>query len=119
MQDPHVTDLIPAYALGALEPDEVDAVERHLATCAACRAELRLQRRVAEELLVAAPQRSAPPRVRQRLLEQIQALKAEQTTQAEQASDAMQASAPPCCFTGALALVVGAGSCSSVLPPRC
>ncbi|HEX5569805.1 MAG TPA: anti-sigma factor [Ktedonobacterales bacterium] len=95
MQDPHVTDLIPAYALGALEPDEVDAVERHLATCAACRAELRLQRRVAEELLVAAPQRSAPPRVRQRLLEQIQALKAEQTTQAEQASDAMQASAPP------------------------
>lgn len=81
MQEPHVTDLIPAYVLGALEPDEVDLVERHLEGCAACSAELRIQRRVAEELLVAATQRSAPPQVRERLLEQIHALSAAPTAQ--------------------------------------
>lgn len=81
MQEPHVTDLIPAYILGALEPDEVDIVERHLEQCAACSAELRMQRRVAEELLVAPAQRGAPPAVRERLLEQIRALKAEPAAQ--------------------------------------
>ena len=29
----HVTNLIDAYALGALEPDEVDIVESHLDEC--------------------------------------------------------------------------------------
>jgi len=81
MQEPHVTDLIPAYVLGALEPEEVDMVERHLEGCAACSAELRAQRRIAEELLVAPAQRSAPPHVRERLLEQIRALSAGPTAQ--------------------------------------
>ncbi|HEX2347290.1 MAG TPA: anti-sigma factor [Ktedonobacterales bacterium] len=81
MQEPHVTDLIPAYVLGALEPEEVDMVERHLEGCAACSAELRAQRRIAEELLVAPAQRSAPPQVRERLLEQIRALGAAPSAQ--------------------------------------
>jgi anti-sigma factor RsiW len=96
MQEPHVTDLIPAYILGALEPDEVDIVERHLEQCAACSAELRMQRRVAEELLVAPAQRGAPPAVRERLLEQIRALKAESAAQtAQTASLAAAAEAEP------------------------
>ena len=37
-QDAHVDNLIDAYALGALEPDEVALVERHLPTCDACQA---------------------------------------------------------------------------------
>lgn len=101
MQEPHVTDLIPAYVLGALEPEEVDLVERHLEGCAACSAELRIQRRVAEELLVAATQRSAPPQVRERLLEQIRALSAAPSESgaspaaAAEAEQAPQAPPPP------------------------
>lgn len=35
----HVADALPAYVLGALEDDESQAVQAHLATCAACRSE--------------------------------------------------------------------------------
>lgn len=34
-----VRDELEAWALGALEPDEADAVERHVATCESCRRE--------------------------------------------------------------------------------
>lgn len=95
MQESHVTDLIPAYVLGALEPDEVDLVERHLEGCAACSAELRIQRRVAEELLVAATQRSAPPQVRERLMEQIRALGAAPSAQGAPPAAATEAEQTP------------------------
>ncbi len=77
MQDTHVTDLIPAYAVGSLEPDEVDAVERHLATCEQCRAEARQFARVGDELLLAAPQHDAPPALRDRILAQVRSIRAD------------------------------------------
>lgn len=77
MQQGHVTDLIPAYALGALEPDEVEMVDIHLETCAACAAEASLMSRVTEELPLAVPQLDAPARVRVRLLERVRSLPAE------------------------------------------
>jgi anti-sigma-K factor RskA len=40
-------DLVGAYALDALEPQEVDAFELHLAECPKCRAELREHRETA------------------------------------------------------------------------
>lgn len=40
--------LLPWYITGTLEPDEHRAVERHLAGCDACAAELKTQRRLAE-----------------------------------------------------------------------
>lgn len=79
----HVTDLIPAYALGALEVDEVDAVERHISGCAECAAELQRMRRVSETLLVAPaldPGAGAPPALRQRVLDRVRALQAGEQT---------------------------------------
>lgn len=35
-----IQDLVAAYALDAVEPDEVEVVEQHLTTCPKCRAEL-------------------------------------------------------------------------------
>jgi hypothetical protein len=35
------TDLVGPYVLGALEPDEMEAMRTHLASCAACAAEVR------------------------------------------------------------------------------
>lgn len=40
-QHPHITELLPDYALGALPEPELDAVARHLEGCASCRRELR------------------------------------------------------------------------------
>ncbi len=94
MQEPHVTDLIPAYTLGALEPDQVDAIERHLAHCESCSAEARLNARVGDELLLAAPPRSAPAQVRERLLAHVRALQAD-ATEAAEATEQEVTPAPP------------------------
>ncbi len=70
-QDEHVDNLIDAYALGALEPDEVAHVERHLETCDACRALLDAVRAVTSDLLLAVPQVAPPPALRGRILSRI------------------------------------------------
>ncbi len=51
---------IPAYALGALDPEEAAALEAHLQTCESCRRELAAYQRVGSGLLAALPAR--PPR---------------------------------------------------------
>ncbi len=56
-----LADLLPAYALEALPPDERALVEVHVATCPACRALLAEYQAVAEGLLYAAPLVAAPP----------------------------------------------------------
>ena len=71
--DEHVDNLIDAYALGALEPDEVALVERHLQTCDACRALLDQVRAVTDGLLVAVPEAAPPPALRARILSRIHA----------------------------------------------
>jgi anti-sigma-K factor RskA len=61
-------ELLPGYALHALDPDEVKPLEKHLRTCADCRASLEEYRAVSEGLLFAVPQQAPPPRVRARLI---------------------------------------------------
>ncbi len=70
-QDEHVDNLLDAYALGALETDEVAQVERHLETCDECRALLDAVRVVTGELLLAVPQAAPPPALRGRILSRI------------------------------------------------
>lgn len=55
-----VRDLIPAYALGVTDAEEQAEVERHLKQCAECRALLADYRLLADDLLYAVPQSSAP-----------------------------------------------------------
>jgi anti-sigma factor RsiW len=38
--DDHVTDLLPAYALGCLDEEELELVVQHLGQCTQCRREL-------------------------------------------------------------------------------
>ena len=59
---------VAAYALGALEPDEVASFEAHLQTCAACREELAAYQHVVEALPMSAPQHPAPRRLRRRVM---------------------------------------------------
>lgn len=71
MLNEHVDDLVDAYALGALEPAEVDEVERHLETCPRCRALAQEARRTAEQLWRAAPPVTPPVSLRGRLMARI------------------------------------------------
>jgi anti-sigma-K factor RskA len=71
--DSHVDDVIDAYALGALELAEVDAVERHLETCPRCRALVARARALSDAFLLAVPQIAPPPGLRERLMRRIAA----------------------------------------------
>jgi anti-sigma-K factor RskA len=62
---------IPAYALGALDAEDVAALESHLQTCASCRTELAEYRAVSDSLLTAIPPQQPPRALRQRLQAQL------------------------------------------------
>jgi len=70
----HVTDQLPAYALGALEPTETEIVVRHLQSCSACRAELESYQAVTALLPYAAQIHAVPVRSRAALLSRIDAI---------------------------------------------
>ena len=68
-QDEHslLRESIAAYALGALDADDVAALEAHLQTCESCRAELAAYRALSENLVAATPPREPSPALRKRL----------------------------------------------------
>lgn len=66
-------ELIPAFVLDCLEPDETQMVERHLATCEICQAELRAYQSVVDILSLAAPEAEPDPSLRQEIMTSIRA----------------------------------------------
>ncbi len=56
------------YALGALEPAEAEAFERHLERCVVCAEELGGFGQVADALAISAPQYAVPPGLRSRVI---------------------------------------------------
>jgi len=71
MQERHVDDLVDAYILDALEPDEVDFVESHLEGCERCRALVAEARVTRDALLMSPPLATPPPALRARVLARI------------------------------------------------
>ncbi len=61
------SDNAAAYALGALEPHEVEEFQRHLASCAICRDEVAVFEQVVGALPMAAPQLPVPRRLKRRV----------------------------------------------------
>lgn len=68
----HLTELLPAYALGCLEEEEARRVAAHVAVCADCRAELAACEAVVGKLALAAPEATPPAGVKQRVLAHVQ-----------------------------------------------
>lgn len=64
-------DELAAYALGALEPAEVDDLERHLASCDECRDYLFWLDPAVDVLPVSVEQRQAPRRVKRALMAEV------------------------------------------------
>jgi anti-sigma-K factor RskA len=69
LRDEHTPFLenIPAYAMGALDAEDINALESHLKTCASCRTELAGYRAVSESLLMATPPKQPSAELRKRL----------------------------------------------------
>ena len=70
--DRHVTDLLPIYALGALEETEGIAVAQHLVVCHTCRVELASYEGVVSQLALAAPDAIPSAGLKRRLTDRIQ-----------------------------------------------
>jgi anti-sigma-K factor RskA len=72
-RDEHSTfrENLSAYALGALEADEVRALEAHLQTCNSCQAELAEYRALSDGLLAALPPKPPSAALRKRLQSQL------------------------------------------------
>lgn len=70
--DSHVTESMPAYALGCLDEADAVLVSEHLAVCDDCRAELLAYQAVVDDLALAVPAAEAPPDLRRRLMERTQ-----------------------------------------------
>jgi anti-sigma-K factor RskA len=66
-----IEGLIPAYALGAVDPDERDAVEAHLRACATCQGLLAEYRDLSGDLLFAAQPMAAPAGITERMRERL------------------------------------------------
>jgi anti-sigma-K factor RskA len=74
----HVDNLIDAYALGALEPDETAQVEAHLERCARCHRLAATARATAAALLYAAPLVEPPAGLRAKIIDRVHAVAAEE-----------------------------------------
>ena len=71
MRDEHVTEQLPAYALGILEEDEQATVARHVADCPDCQLELAAYQLVSADLVALLPAADPPAALRQRLQQAI------------------------------------------------
>ena len=74
MEEPHVFDSLPAYALGSLDAPEAKMVAQHLAGCHICRSELQVFQEVAGQIALAAPQAELARDLKPRLMERIHSL---------------------------------------------
>lgn len=74
--DEQLQEQLAAYALGALDPAEIPALERAIAAMPARQEELRQLREVIAQLPYAAPRATPPPAVRERLLARVAASQA-------------------------------------------
>src|SRR2546427_2846634 len=63
-----VTELVDAYALGALDHGEAGALQRHLSDCARCREELSKSQRTAALLALSVRIEEAPSELRDRIV---------------------------------------------------
>ncbi|MGH2349168.1 MAG: zf-HC2 domain-containing protein, partial [bacterium] len=69
MRHEQIQSLLPAYALDALTPDEVRAVEDHLPGCPECRRDLTAFSTVAATMADSVVMTTPPPALRARVLE--------------------------------------------------
>jgi anti-sigma-K factor RskA len=68
----HVLDLLPAYALNSLDPEEANQVEEHLSSCLICRAESNSFQTAADQLSFAASDAAPSPDLKNRLMQRVQ-----------------------------------------------
>ncbi len=73
----HVNEWLPAYALDIMTEEETVQVAEHLASCPACRSDLRAYQEAADELPLALVQMAPPPALKDHLMKNIRSRQAQ------------------------------------------
>lgn len=107
MEHETARELTAAYALDALDADDVDALEEHLAGCERCREELAGLRTAAASLAYAVAAPAQPPALRGRILEAARGERPNVVPLRPRRSRAVLASVAAAAVAAAAALVVG------------
>jgi anti-sigma-K factor RskA len=97
-------ELIDAYALGALEKPDAEALERHVADCLSCWEELNKSQRTAALLSLSVPIKQAPPRLRARILTEAQREDSHVPVWRKLLPNSRRAAVPVLAFAGVAAL---------------
>jgi anti-sigma-K factor RskA len=71
-QDVHITELLPEYALNCLDAEEAAMVAEHLIVCEQCREEFEAFQTVTDQLAFAVPEVQPSPKLKTRILKNIQ-----------------------------------------------
>lgn len=117
-EEHHVLDLLPAYAIGSLEADEVNRVEQHLKSCLICRKEANAFEETAEQLSFAAPVASPSPDLKERLLQRARAARPGESTVSQQAARPFWERLLPAWGLASLVLIVGLAGLNFLLWQR-
>jgi len=75
VQEEHIIDLIPAYALECLDEAETFQVEAHLAECEGCREELQAYREIVDVIPLAMSELEPPPGLKAKVLQRASEVK--------------------------------------------
>lgn len=67
----HVQELLPAYVVGALDPDDAKRVDEHVMACGLCRQELDAFAVAADEIALWAPEVEPSREVKERLMQRV------------------------------------------------
>jgi anti-sigma-K factor RskA len=73
--DRHVQDLLPAYVVGALDPDDAKRVDEHVMACGLCRQELNAFAVAADEIALWAPEVEPSREVKERLMQRVRSMR--------------------------------------------
>ncbi len=68
----HVIELLPAYALGCLDEDEAVQISEHLSDCSICQSELDAYQTVTAQISLAGAITEPPPVLKQQLFDRLQ-----------------------------------------------
>lgn len=71
INDKHVFDLLPAYALGSLDGEEAAQVHEHLPGCSKCQAELDAYRAVTAQIALAGAESDPPHELKKQLVDRL------------------------------------------------
>jgi anti-sigma-K factor RskA len=114
----HVLDLLPAHALGILEPDQVSRVEEHLSSCLICRDESQSFQETGAEMAYAVPPAAPSPDLKERLMTRAQAAPKKASTPSPAPSRSWLQRLLPAWGLASLVLILALGAASLSLWQR-